>query len=129
MNVFIERNQPVSLASVMHFIDPDPMLLKSIKKGYNKGLFELSLQGWNHDDYSNLSGVQRQDSLSKANKKMEELFGIPSNIFTPLTPHLMTPSLLHEYLHRHILSKKNRCAFCKFTNEVSSDPLNQEIVT
>jgi peptidoglycan/xylan/chitin deacetylase (PgdA/CDA1 family) len=81
MNVFIEKNQPLSLALVMHYIDRNPTLLKNIMDGYNKGLFELALHGWNHVDYSKLSEVQQQDSLSKANKKMQKLFGKPSSIF------------------------------------------------
>jgi peptidoglycan/xylan/chitin deacetylase (PgdA/CDA1 family) len=83
MNVFIEKNQPLSLALVMHYIDRDPILLKKIKDEYNKGLFELALHGWNHADYSNLSETQQQDLLGKANKKMQNLFGKPSSIFIP----------------------------------------------
>jgi len=83
MNVFIERNQPLSLALVMHFIDRNPVLLKNIKDGYNKGLFELALHGWDHADYSNLTEREQEHSLSKANKKMQQLFGKPSSIFIP----------------------------------------------
>jgi peptidoglycan/xylan/chitin deacetylase (PgdA/CDA1 family) len=83
MNVFIERNQPLSLALVMHFIDRNPILLKNIMDGYSKGLFELALHGWDHADYSKLSEGKQQHSLSKANKKMQHLFGKPSNIFIP----------------------------------------------
>jgi peptidoglycan/xylan/chitin deacetylase (PgdA/CDA1 family) len=83
MNVFIERDQPLSLGLVMHFIDRNPILLKNIVDGYNKGIFELALHGWDHVDYSKLSEGKQQHSLSKANKKMQHLFGKPSNIFIP----------------------------------------------
>lgn len=83
MNVFASKNQDVSLALVMHLIDLHPILLKSIQDGHRKGLFELALHGWDHVDYSNLSGTIQEDSLLKANKKMENLFGKPSSIFIP----------------------------------------------
>jgi peptidoglycan/xylan/chitin deacetylase (PgdA/CDA1 family) len=81
MNVFIERDQPLSLGLVMDFIDRNPILLRNIVDGYNKGIFELALHGWDHVDYSKLSEGKQQNSLSKANKKMQQLFGKPSSIF------------------------------------------------
>jgi peptidoglycan/xylan/chitin deacetylase (PgdA/CDA1 family) len=83
MNVFIEKNQPLSLALVMHYIDRNPILLKNIMDGYSKGLFELALHGWDHVDYSKLSKEKQEHSLSKANKKMQQLFEKPSSIFIP----------------------------------------------
>jgi peptidoglycan/xylan/chitin deacetylase (PgdA/CDA1 family) len=83
MNVFIAKNQSVSLALVMHLIDQNPILLKNVLGGHRKGLFELALHGWDHVDYSNLSEMKQENSLLKANKKMEYLFGKPSSIFIP----------------------------------------------
>ena len=83
MNVFIAKNQSVSLALVMHLIDLHPILLKNVLDGYKKGMFELALHGWDHVDYSNLSEMKQENSLLKANKKMEYLFGNPSSIFIP----------------------------------------------
>jgi peptidoglycan/xylan/chitin deacetylase (PgdA/CDA1 family) len=111
MNVFIERNQPLSLALVMHFIDRNPILLKNIKEGYNKGLFELALHGWNHVDYSNLSEVQQQDSLSKANKKMQKLFGEPSNIF--IAPYTL--------FNDSTLTAMKKLGISIFSSEVGTD--------
>lgn len=111
MNVFIERNQPLSLALVMHFIDRNPILLKNIKEGYNKGLFELALHGWNHVDYSNLSEVQQQDSLSKANKKMQKFFGKPSNIF--IAPYTL--------FNDSTLTAMKKVGISIFSSEVGTD--------
>jgi peptidoglycan/xylan/chitin deacetylase (PgdA/CDA1 family) len=83
MNVFVTKNQSVSLALVMHSIDAHPILIKNISDGRNRGLFELVLHGWDHVDYSKLSEQEQVDSLAKANKKMEYLFGGASTIFVP----------------------------------------------
>lgn len=83
MNVFITKNQSVSLGLVMHFIDLHSILLKNVLDGYSKGLFELALHGWDHVDYSNLSEIEQEASLRKANEKMVNLFGKPSTIFIP----------------------------------------------
>lgn len=83
MDVFHKKNQNLSLGLVMHHLDHHPKLLKNIIDGYNKGLFELAIHGWDHLNYSKLSKTDQESSLRKANEKMQCLFGKPPKIFIP----------------------------------------------
>ena len=83
MNLFISKNQSLSLGLIMHNIGNDSKIIDKVGEGYHKGLFELALHGWDHIDYSKLTEQEQQYSLQKANEKMKHLFGSTSNIFIP----------------------------------------------
>ena len=55
MDVFSKRNQNLTLGLVVRYLESHPKLLVSIVHGYSKGIFELALHGWDHDDYSKLT--------------------------------------------------------------------------
>ena len=61
----------------------DSKIINKLKEGYKKGLFELALHGWNHENFSKLNEQNQQILLQNANKKMETIFGKASNIFIP----------------------------------------------
>ena len=65
----------------MNMVGNDTKVVQKVKEGINKGLFELDLHGWNHVDYATLSEKEQLGSLSKANEKMQKLFGKNSSIF------------------------------------------------
>jgi peptidoglycan/xylan/chitin deacetylase (PgdA/CDA1 family) len=81
MDLFITRNQNLSLGLVMNSIGNDTKLVEKVKEGSSKELFELCLHGWNHLDYTKLSEKQQELSLLKANEKMMALFGHSSSVF------------------------------------------------
>lgn len=81
MDVFIEKNQRVSLGVIAGHYGDDPFVANKVLEGKKKGLFEIGLHGWNHDDYSALSKEVQRDSLMRANEKLEHLFGSPSDVF------------------------------------------------
>lgn len=83
MNLFLSKNQSLSLGLVMHTVGNDSKIINKVGEGYHKGLFELALHGWDHVDYTKLSEQEQQYSLQKANEKMKQLFGRTSNIFIP----------------------------------------------
>ena len=83
MDLFISKNQSLILGLIMHSIGNDTKIINKVREGYQKGLFELALHGWDHIDYSNLSAQEQQYSLQKANEKMKNLFGSSSKIFIP----------------------------------------------
>jgi peptidoglycan/xylan/chitin deacetylase (PgdA/CDA1 family) len=85
MNLFVLKNQPLTLGLIMSDIGNDITISQHIAKGVEKGLFELGLHGWDHVDYTKLSEVHQKDSLKKANDKMQRLYGTTSNIF--ITPY------------------------------------------
>jgi Polysaccharide deacetylase len=83
MNLFLSKNQSLSLGSIMHIIGNDSKIVDKVKEGFRKGLFELDLHGWDHINYTKLNESQQRDSLSKANAKMERLFGVKSIVSIP----------------------------------------------
>src|SRR5437763_15834258 len=83
MNLFLSKNQSLSLGSIMHIIGNDSQIVDKVKEGFHKGLFELDLHGWDHINYTQLNENQQRDSLSKANAKMERLFGAKSVVSIP----------------------------------------------
>ena len=67
----------------MHIVGNDSKIVDKVKEGFHKGLFELDLHGWDHINYTKLNESQQRDSLSKANAKMERLFGAKSIVSIP----------------------------------------------
>jgi peptidoglycan/xylan/chitin deacetylase (PgdA/CDA1 family) len=85
MNLFITKNQSLTLGMIMNSIGNDSKILGQISLGREKGLFELALHGWDHIDYTRLNEQQQKVSLVLSNEKMKRLFGNGSDIF--ITPY------------------------------------------
>jgi peptidoglycan/xylan/chitin deacetylase (PgdA/CDA1 family)/3D (Asp-Asp-Asp) domain-containing protein len=105
MNLFMSKNQSLSLGLIMNLIGNDSNIVNKVSQGYHNGLFELALHGWNHVDYTKLSEEEQKDSLFKANEKMQKLFGSKSDIFiTPNDPFNNSTLLAMSELGLKILS-------------------------
>jgi peptidoglycan/xylan/chitin deacetylase (PgdA/CDA1 family) len=83
MNLFLNKNQTLSLALILNRTGNDSSIVNKIDDGYNKGLFELAIHGWNHENFSKLSEDDQLVLLSRANEKMYSLFGVRTTIFIP----------------------------------------------
>jgi peptidoglycan/xylan/chitin deacetylase (PgdA/CDA1 family) len=83
MNMFISKNQTLSLGLIVNGIGDDLDIVNTIRSGSSKGLFELAIHGWDHIEYTTLDEKEQRDSLYKANEKMNILFGNTSDIFIP----------------------------------------------
>lgn len=83
MDIFLKANQSLTIGLIMNHIGDDPAIIDKVSEGSKRGLFELGINGWNFTDYSRLSEEVQKDSLIKANRKMENLFGMSSRIFVP----------------------------------------------
>jgi peptidoglycan/xylan/chitin deacetylase (PgdA/CDA1 family)/3D (Asp-Asp-Asp) domain-containing protein len=83
MNMFLSKNLKLTLAIIMHFIGNDTTIIDKVKEGYQKGLFELALHGWNHVDYTKLSLADQKSTMLMANIKMHKIFGTTSDMFFP----------------------------------------------
>jgi peptidoglycan/xylan/chitin deacetylase (PgdA/CDA1 family) len=83
MNQFTERNQSLTLGIIMSIIGNDTEIVNKVREGYDSGLFELAVHGWNHTDYTKLSAEEQRTSMYDANRKMSALFGNASEIFIP----------------------------------------------
>ena len=85
MNLFLSKEAPLTLGLVMQSIGKDTSILNKISEGYEKGLFELALHGWEHKNYTELSQQEQKHSLYKANERFRIIFGNKSEVFIP--PH------------------------------------------
>lgn len=83
MDVFLKKNQSLSLGLIMNYTGKDPTIINKISEGTSRGLFELAINGWDYTDYSKLSDAIQENSLIQANEKMRTLFGLSSRIFIP----------------------------------------------
>jgi peptidoglycan/xylan/chitin deacetylase (PgdA/CDA1 family) len=83
MDIFILKNQSLTLGLIMSLIGNDSKVIDKVREGSHMRLFELALHGWNHSDYTDLNQEQQKNSLYKANEKMQTLFGSISDIFIP----------------------------------------------
>ena len=83
MNLFISKDQSLSVGIIMNETENDQMILQKIKEGQSKGLFELAIHGLNHVDYTKLSEQEQKKTLDLASDKMQTLFGVKSNVFIP----------------------------------------------
>jgi peptidoglycan/xylan/chitin deacetylase (PgdA/CDA1 family) len=81
MNLFISKDQPLSLGLIMNEIGNDLRITGKVGEGSQKGLFELGLHGWDHVDYTKLSESEQESTLQSANEKMKKIFGNTSDIF------------------------------------------------
>ena len=84
MDLFLSKNQSLSLGLIVNGIGNDSVVVNKIDEGSRNGLFELAIHGWNHTDYTQLTGKEQKESLNKANEKFNLLFGLKSDIF--ITP-------------------------------------------
>jgi peptidoglycan/xylan/chitin deacetylase (PgdA/CDA1 family) len=83
MDIFISKNQSLTLGLIMNAIGNDEKIINKVQQGSDSGLFELGINGWNTTDYTKLSQKEQQYSLKLANQKMQTLFGNTSDIFIP----------------------------------------------
>ncbi|MEO9363589.1 MAG: polysaccharide deacetylase family protein [Nitrososphaera sp.] len=78
---FVEKNTNLDLAIIMNHIGNDPAIVDKVREAIATGLIETSVHGWEHVDYRTLSLSEQQDTLEKANQKMEDLFGSRTGVF------------------------------------------------
>jgi peptidoglycan/xylan/chitin deacetylase (PgdA/CDA1 family) len=83
MNLFLEKNQSLSLGLIANAIGNDSSVLNEVRKGFDSGKFELASHGWNHENFSKLSVPNQINLLNKSNDKIHELFGVRPLIFIP----------------------------------------------
>jgi peptidoglycan/xylan/chitin deacetylase (PgdA/CDA1 family) len=86
MNHFIAENKKLDNLMVLSKFGnsaPGGAVYNKVKEGFDKGLFELAIHGWNHLAHSQLTAEQQQNDFIQANNKLQSLFGTKSRIFGP----------------------------------------------
>jgi len=93
MNKFIEKNEKLSLGIIMNDIGNDQAVINKVQEGHQSGLFELTLHGWMHVDYTTLSLANQKSTLQQASTKMQTIWGRNSTIFILPYNHYNTNTL------------------------------------
>ena len=83
MDLFLSKNQSLTLGIQADLLINDSKIINKVKEGFNRGLFELALHGWNHTDYTKLSEQEQSKSIFNSNIKLLSLFSNKSKIFIP----------------------------------------------
>ncbi|MFL6485581.1 MAG: polysaccharide deacetylase family protein [Nitrososphaera sp.] len=87
MQHFIDKNHKLSAEIIVNNfgnLGTNGNVYKTVKQGYDAGLFELGIHGFNHVHHSQLSEQQQKSDFSKAKNKLISLFNDPNlRLFVP----------------------------------------------
>ena len=87
MQHFIDKNHKLSAEITVNNFGNSGIngnVFKTVKQGYDAGLFELGIHGFNHVRHSQLSEEQQKDDFGKAKNKLVSLFDDPNlRLFVP----------------------------------------------
>jgi len=83
LDQFIQRNQSFSLGPIVNGFGDDEIVVNKTLAGYNLGLFEIAVHGWNHNDYTQETLSTQLADLQLAQDKMIGIFGNKSKAFIP----------------------------------------------
>lgn len=130
MDLFILKNHSLSLGIIMNHIGEDDKIVQKVLEGKQKGLFELALHGWEHNDFSAMSRKQQQSALIESNKKMLALFGEKSQIFIPPMNKFNnnTLTVMNELGLKIISSDTNQDRHRHFAASESSDDVKKGVL-
>lgn len=87
MQYFIERNHKLSAEIVVNDFGNSGTsgnVYRTVKQGYDSGLFELGIHGFEHVRHSQLSAEQQKNDFARAKNKLIMLFNDPNlRLFVP----------------------------------------------
>ncbi len=82
-DLFLKEDESLSAGVIMNDIGADQAITDKLIEGRDRGLFELSIHGWDHVDYSKLTEEEQEDTMIMANEKMQKLFDTTASMFIP----------------------------------------------
>jgi peptidoglycan/xylan/chitin deacetylase (PgdA/CDA1 family) len=85
MDYFISKNLPFTASIIVSKLanSSNMRVFHKVEEGVQKGLFELAIHGYRHINHTLLSREEQESEFSKANGKLEYLFGKRADIFDP----------------------------------------------
>ena len=83
MDLFLKKNQKLSIALVTKYLEEDKVPIERIYEGLEKDIFELAIHGWDHTDFSVLNEKQQVELLLNATRRLEAIFRRDSQVFIP----------------------------------------------
>ena len=85
MNYFISKNLPFTASIIVSLLANSSNLdvYHKIQEGMARKLFDIAIHGYRHIDHALMTYEEQKDDLSRANARLEYLFGKRSDIFIP----------------------------------------------
>jgi hypothetical protein len=85
MDYFLDRNLPFTASIIVRELANSSNLdvFHKLEEGVDRGLFEIAIHGYRHVNHSLLTKEEQLNDFSKANGKLEYLFGKRADIFLP----------------------------------------------
>jgi len=83
MDLFLSRNQGFTTGIITEAFGNDTEVIRKVRQGVDKGVFELALHGCCNIQYTTLDFDDQKDTLYDGNRKIQKLLGERANIFIP----------------------------------------------
>ena len=83
MDQFVQKNQYLSAGPIVGLFGADANVVNKAIAGYDSGLFEIFVHGWDHVDYTTLNLATQTSTLQDSQNKLQLLFGSTSTVFIP----------------------------------------------
>jgi hypothetical protein len=85
MNYFISKNLPFTASIIVSLLANSSNLdvYHKIQEGMARKLFDIAIHGYRHINHALMTYEEQKDDLSRANARLEYLFGKRSDIFIP----------------------------------------------
>jgi len=74
LGVFLSSNVRVSLAVIPGCFGNDSRVVSVVREGVNRGLFEIAVHGWMHENFSRLSYEDQFELMSKSVERLKTIF-------------------------------------------------------
>ncbi|MDH3384733.1 MAG: DUF2334 domain-containing protein [Nitrosopumilus sp.] len=83
LDTFINETEKVSLSIILNSIGNDATIINKVDEGHQLGLFELTLHGYNHEDFTSFDFAGQKNIMELSQAKMQSLWGVNSTSFVP----------------------------------------------
>ncbi len=83
LDIFISKNQSLSLAIIANITGKDTKLLSKINQGIKDRLFEITSHGWKHEDFTTIGADEQTKLLSQSVNKINKMFKQNISVFIP----------------------------------------------
>jgi len=83
MDTFINEDEKVSLSIILNGVGFDQTIVDKVEQGQQSGHFELTLHGYNHEDFTNFDFAAQKNLMELSQSKMQSLWGVNSTSFVP----------------------------------------------
>ncbi|MCV0400616.1 MAG: polysaccharide deacetylase family protein [Nitrosopumilus sp.] len=100
MNLFAEKNIPLTIGVVGKLIGTDDKLISSIKKNLEEESIEIANHSWDNESLINLDENAQSEKILNSNQKITDIFGVTPKIFVP-------PQNLYDSTTIDVLKKNN----------------------